>query len=263
MLSKLLKYDLRRMYKFISIFYISTIFFAIVTRILFSLEQTIVIDIMGKISIGCMFSMMASSLINTMMRNWARFKETIYGDESYLTHTLPVTKNSIYQSKFILALINLLTTFIVIIIGLFIVYYTEDRWIIIKNVVNNISGNINISTSLFVITISLVLFLEIFNAIQAGLLGIIIGHKKNNNKILLSVFFGIIIYILSQLFILLVVFMAGLFSKDIMALFTSNSIPDMNIIKIMMISSIIIYIFINLVINIICVRNLNKGVNVE
>lgn len=263
MLSKLLKYDLRRMYKFLGLFYISSIFFAIVTRILFSLEQTIVIDIMGKISIGCMFSMMASSLINTMMRNWTRFKETIYGDESYLTHTLPVTKNSIYQSKFILALINLLTTFIVIIIGLFIAYYTKDRWIMIKDVVNNISGNINISTLLFVITISLILFLEIFNAIQAGLLGIITGYKKNNNKVVFSVLFGIVTYILSQLFILLVIFIAGIFNKDIMALFTSNSIPDINLIKTMMISSVIIYIFINLAINIICVRSLNKGVNVE
>ena len=52
-----------------------------------------------------MFSMVASILINTMMRSWIRFRDSIYKDESYLTHTLPVTKNNIYNSKFLQTLI--------------------------------------------------------------------------------------------------------------------------------------------------------------
>lgn len=263
MLRKLLKYDLKNMNRFLSIFYILSIFFAITTRILFSLEQTVVINVIGQISLGCMFSMMASSLINTMMRNWVRFKETIYGDESYLTHTLPVTKNNIYQSKFILAFINLLTTFIIIIIGIFIAYYTEDRWIMIKDAVNSISGNMNISTLLFVIVILLVLFLELFNGIQSGFLGIINGYKKSNNKLGFSVLFGFITYILSQLFVLIVVYVAGLFNKDMMLLFTSNSILNIDIIRTIMILVVIIYVFITSTLNIICVRNLSKGINVE
>ena len=99
MLNKLLKYDLKYMIKNMSIFYILTIFFAIITRILFSLEQTIIVNILGQISVGCMFAMLVNILINTIMRSWVRFTDSIYKDEAYLTHTLPVTKNDIYNSS--------------------------------------------------------------------------------------------------------------------------------------------------------------------
>ena len=56
-------------------------------------------NIIGEICQGAMFSMMISAIINNLMRMWVRFKQNLYGDESYLTHTLPVTKASIYLSK--------------------------------------------------------------------------------------------------------------------------------------------------------------------
>ena len=93
MLNKLLKYDLKYMIKNMSIFYILTIFFSITTRILFNINQSIIINIIGQISVGCMFSMMVNTLINTVMRSWTRFRDSLYKDEAYLTHTLPFTKN--------------------------------------------------------------------------------------------------------------------------------------------------------------------------
>ena len=105
MLVKLLKYDLKYMVKNMSIFYILAVFFAITTRILFSINQTTIINVISQISVGCMFAMLANILINTMMRSWVRFRDSIYKDEAYLTHTLPVTKNNIYNSKFIQTLV--------------------------------------------------------------------------------------------------------------------------------------------------------------
>ena len=72
MLKKLLKYDMKNMYKFLSVFYILMIVFAILTRVLFSMKQTVIISILSQISVGAMFSMVASSLINVLMRNWIR-----------------------------------------------------------------------------------------------------------------------------------------------------------------------------------------------
>ena len=51
MLNKLLKYDLKYMIKNMSIFYILSIFFAITTRILFNIEQSVIINIIGQISV--------------------------------------------------------------------------------------------------------------------------------------------------------------------------------------------------------------------
>ena len=75
MLNKLLKYDLKYMIKNMSIFYILSIFFALTTRIFFGLEQSVIVKIIGQISLGCMFSMVASALINTIMRSWVRFND--------------------------------------------------------------------------------------------------------------------------------------------------------------------------------------------
>ena len=162
MLNKLLKYDLKYMIKNMSIFYILAIFFSVTTRILFSLNQTVIINIISQISVGCMYAMIANILINTMMRSWIRFRDSIYKDEAYLTHTLPVTKNNIYNSKFIQTLIFFILGFIIIILCLFITYYTKERWLLLKNYINSITVGLNINTVLFVISMLSVIFLEIF-----------------------------------------------------------------------------------------------------
>ena len=183
MLSKLLKYDLKYMIKNMCVFYILSIFFAITTRLLFEVEQSVIINIMGQISVGCMFAMLANILINTMMRSWIRFNNSLYKDESYLTHTLPVTKNDIYNSKLIQTFIFFFIGFIVIIISLFIAYYSKENWQAITNIVKNITIGLNMNTLFFITMFLLVVFLEIFNAIQCGFYGIVLGNRKNNGKI--------------------------------------------------------------------------------
>ena len=263
MLNKLLKYDLKYMLKNMSVFYILTLFFAITTRILFSLNQTIIVNILGQISVGCMFSMLVNILINTMMRSWIRFRDSIYKDESYLTHTLPVTKNDIYNSKFIQTLIFFIVGFLIILLSLFITYYTKDRWIMLKDLISTITTGLEFNTTLFVISLIVIIFLEIFNAIQCGFLGIILGYKRNNSKIGFSVLFGVISYLISQSIVLLLVFIVGLFNSSIMNLFTSNILLDTSSFKLLIILAIIIYLLIIILMSILCKKEFSKGVNIE
>ena len=92
-----------------------------------SIEQSAIIHLIGQISLGCMISMIFNVLINTMMRSWVRFRDSLYKDEAYLTHTLPVTKNELYNSKFIQTLIFYFIGFVVILLSLFIVYYSPNK----------------------------------------------------------------------------------------------------------------------------------------
>ena len=263
MLNKLLKYDLKYMIRNMIIFYILAIFFSILTRILFSLKQTIIVNIIGQITVGCMFSMIASTLINTLMRSWVRFNDSIYKDEAYLTHTLPVTKKNIYDSKFIETLIFFVIGFLVVILSLFIAYYTKDRWIMLKGLIDSITTGLNFNPTLFVVSAIAVIFLEIFNAIQCGFLGLILGHKKNNNKIAYSILFGFIAYIVSQSIVLFLVFVVGLFNPTIMDLFKSNILLDTNSFKLLVLLSIILYLIIIFIMNMLCKYIFNKGVNIE
>ena len=263
MLRKLLKYDLKYMIKNMSVFYILAIFFATTTRIFNSIEQTIIVSVISNISVGCFFAMLANILINTMMRSWIRFRDFIYKDEAYLTHTLPVSKNAIYDSKFFQTLIFFIVSFIVIIIGLFIAYYTKERWILLGEFINSITTGLDFNATLFVISFLTIVFLEIFNAIQCGFLGMILGHKKNNNKMAFSVGFGFAAYLLAQSLVLALIYIVGLFNESIMDLFKNTILLDTGSFKLLVILSIGIYILIITLMNIICKKELNKGVNIE
>ena len=182
MLMKLLKYDLKYMIKNMSVFYILAIFFAITTRLLSLPEQSVMIGILGKISSGCVIAMIANILINVMMRSWVRFRDSLYKDEAYLTHTLPVSKNDLYNSKFIQTFIFFFIGFIISLVTLFIAYYTQDTWSAIKEYINTITTGSNMSVVFFITMFIVVVFLEIFNAIQCGFLGIILGYKRSNER---------------------------------------------------------------------------------
>lgn len=263
MLNKLLKYDLKYMIRNMGIFYILAIFFSITTRIFFSLEETYMIKILGQISVGCMFSMVASILINTLMRSWIRFRDSIYKDEGYLTNTLPVTKNAIYNSKFIQTLMFFVVSFLIMIICLIITYYTKDRWLLLKDYINTITTGLEFNTVLFIINMLAVIFLEVFNAIQCGYLGIILGYQRNNSKIGFSVLFGFIAYLLSQGLVVVLMYIVGLFDKSIMSFFTNDIIVDSSSLKLLFLLAIILYMIIIVLMNLLCKRILNKGINIE
>ncbi len=264
MLNKLLKYDLKYMIKTMIVFYILALFFAVLTRILFEVDQSVIIHLIGQISLGCMISMIFNVLINTMMRSWVRFKDSLYKDESYLTHTLPVTKNDLYNSKFIQTLIFFFIGFIILLISLFIAFYSKETWLTITNYVKTITTGLNMSTTFFITMAIILIFLEVFNAIQCGFLGIILGHKRNNGKIGFSVLYGFIIYLIAQLLVLGLVFIYGLFEPSVMELFKTATISiDVGAFKSLAIVSSILYVIIIISMKLICQRELNKGVNIE
>lgn len=264
MLVKLLKYDFKYMTRNMIVFYLLSIFFSITTRVLNNIDQSIIVNILTKISLGCMIAMIVNIVINTMMRSWIRFRDSLYKDESYLTHTLPVSKNDLYNSKFVLTLLFYIVGFIVILFSLFIAFYSKDNWILLTNYVKNITIGLNMSTIFFVTMFLLVVFLEIFNAIQCGFYGIILGHKKNNGRVAFSVLFGFVSYILSQALVLLLMYIYGLFDSSIMELFKSATVSvDANSFKLLLVISSLLYIVIIFVMSLLCKKSLNKGVNVE
>jgi hypothetical protein len=264
MLNKLLKYDLKYMIRNMCIFYILAIFFAILTRILSSIDQSVIISIIGKITMGCMFSMVASILMNTMLRSWIRFNDSLYKDESYLTHTLPVTKSQLYNSKFLQTLIFFFVGFAMVLLTLFIAYYSKDTWNMIREYIRTITIGLNMSTSLFITMAIVVIFLELFNAIQCGFLGIILGHRENNGKIGFSVLYGFITYLVAQTLVLGLVFAYGFIDPTVMELFKTYTVNiNVDAFKVLAILSSVLYVIIIFSMSIICKKLLNKGVDIE
>lgn len=262
MLKKLLKYDLEWCYKPLLVFYILAIFFSIIVRIVENFEQSLIVLIIDKICCGVVIAMIINILINCFMRNWARFVRNIYKDESYLTHTLPVSKNKIYLSKILTAIITLLTSFIVIIVCLAISTLNKDTWMILKESLEQSAIYFDSSVFSLIFVMIITIFFEFLFMMMSGILGIIIGHRSNNLKIVKSIVIGFVIYIILSSMSLVVLFVAGLLNSDIMSLFNNIEVSS-NALKSMMLVGILVYAIYNLGIYFIGNKFLNKGIDVD
>ena len=196
-------------------------------------------------------------------KNSDNFKQFIYKNESQLTHTLPVTKNDIYDSKFIQSLIFFGIGFCVILLGLFIAYYSKENWEVVKSFVMSLTTGLNINGTLLIIGLLFIVFLEIFNAIQCGFLGMILGYKQNNSKLLLSVCFGFIAYIVSQSLVLLMMFIVALFDEGLMQIFKNTIVMEPSTLKLLVIVTMVIYIVLIFIMNIVSKKVFSKGVDIE
>ena len=262
MLGKLLKYDLKWCFKPLVVFYILAIIFSIITRMIESVDQTLILLIMDKICSGVVIAMLINILINCLMRNWVRLERNIYKDESYLTHTLPVSKNKIYLSKILTAIITLFVSFIIIVICLAIVCLNDITWYSLKLSLEQSAIFLNSSPLSLIIVLIITIFFEFLFMILSGILGIVIGHRSNNMKIVKSILIGMGIYMGLSLFSLAIIYMAGILSPDIMSVFNNIKVSS-NAIKSIMIIGIFVYAIYNLMIYFIGNALLNKGINVD
>ena len=263
MLKKLLKHDLKDIFKGLIVFYSLSLFFAIITRIFLSIEKSFIINIIGQVCSGVTISMIFNILINNLIRLWVRFKQNLYGDESYLIHTLPVTKKELYLSKTITAIITLFTSVLIIGLSLFIAYYSKENIEFIKNLLLPVANTYNSTILKILLAFLFIFFLEFMCVLQAGYTGIIFGHKMNSSKTGFSILFGFITYLIIQLCVLIMIFIAALFNSELMNLFFTNKIIDVNIIKTIIYLAGIIYTLISIINYFINTNLFKKGVNVD
>lgn len=254
MLGKLLKYDLKGILKFLSIFYVITLFFSGLTHFFINIESPYIAFLIGRILSGTLISFFISTLINQLMALWIKlFATGVYKDKSYLTHTLPIRKADIYLSKLLTSIIVSAISVTVIVVTAFIAYYSEERWKLVKQF---LTGEIGKTITILVIF----LFLELINLIQCGYTGIILGHKCNSGKTGLSVLFSFLAYTVSQIIVLLFTAAAALISVDFKALFVSRQVQIPNSVLLTIAAVYLVIIIVNAIINI---KLLEKGVDIE
>ena len=255
MLKKLCKYDLIWINKLMIIYFIISIIISLLARIMGYFNSSSIGNILYLILRGTSISSFATVIINSVIRIWVRFRNSLYKDESYLTHTLPITKNTLYDSKFLSALLSVFISIIVIIISFAIAFLNKDMINIIKIIFNN--------NTFIIISSILTILLEVIYMTTSGILGIVIGYKSSNHKVLKSVFIGITLYFIMQLLILGIVYIVGLFNTPIGSLFNNNyNVLDDSYKSLIIIVNIIYVVFISIM-YFIGKKLFNKGVNVE
>ena len=263
MLGKLLKYEIKSIAKFLAIFYALSLFFGTLTRIFLDVENSLVMNILGQIWRGAAISMMFSILINNLMRMWVRCKQNLYGDESYLTHTLPVKKSALYLAKALTALITLTVSMLVIVLTLFIMFYSKENLELLKGLLLPMVDLYDVNMLAIILAFLFILFLEIANTLQCGFTGIILGHRENHAKVGYSVLYGFVAYMITQGVLVAIVFAIALFNENFMNLFVTNGVIDIQTLKIVVYMTMAVYTLFLIVGYFVNKKLLEKGVNVD
>ena len=160
MLNKLFKYDFKRMSRILVYMYAISIALALITRLVFLGNKIQFVFIIGQILQGFTFSAIANVLVNTFVHILSAFIRNFYKDESYLTHTLPVTKTNLLTSKFLSALLVIFCSVFVCFLSLFIMFYSPEFMASIKLFIQATVANFNMSIGGFIAIIVSLLFIQ-------------------------------------------------------------------------------------------------------
>ncbi|MBQ0084096.1 MAG: hypothetical protein KBS52_04955 [Clostridiales bacterium] len=267
MLGKLFKYDFIFKQKALVIYYILIVLFGAFGRLCGIFEGAI-FSVISKIFIGASISMMFSAVITCVLRSWSRFRINFYKDESYLTHSLPVTPDALFLAKFLSALASLFTSVAASLAGLLICFYSKENFAALKQFISGtftlLAGGADFNLAAFLARGAVLIFCELLVILLFGYIGIVIGQRSQNNKIFLSVVIAICLDFAVQTVNLGVFYLFGkIFAwEEIVNLFTSNTLSLATFNK-LIILSIAVYAAECVILYIIGNSAFKKGVNVE
>ena len=218
MLSKLIKHDLKRSFSWLWILCAITVAVSGLTRLIGLGSGTFFVIVKG-IFAGITTALIANVLIQPFIRFFITFQKDAYGDESYLTHTLPITKDQILFSRYISAFVQLVFALIVTVLSIFILYWTPQlgdnlQQMFIYFTQNFAPGNI-ISFNGLAILLVLLIFLSFVLLTVTGYTSVVIANKCPNKKTLIAVILTIVLMYIQN-------FILGIVSLVICVVFVAD-----------------------------------------
>lgn len=264
MMRKVLKYDLKYMHKVLSVFYVILLAIAFVAGDVRFFNDSYLSDfIRGVLKITTIMLIVATLLMSIWIV-LQRFIKNVYGDESYFTHTLPISREVIYSSKFLAVLIVLFSSTAVSFAAWWLVFYSKsmvkDLEVLMKEA--GVKAYAGTSVAILFLLIFIVFVLQMTYIVQCGHFGIIVGYRADNRKNLKSIIAGLAMYFGVAAIGILLLYIAGLFSTEVAKLFYSSTV-NIKVFRNVLIAMMIYYLVADALIFGICIRLFKKGVNVE
>ena len=261
MLGKLLKKDLKKNMRWMWILFVSLIAVAGITRGFKELGENILFfKILGIFFDSVFYALAVNVILQPFLRNFLNFSKSFYGDESYLTHTLPVTKNQLIISKFLTAVIEIVLGFICLITALLIMFYTPTFFDTLKLLLSTViigKFSIGLVLTLFVILV-IVEFLMFISLIYFS---IVIAYRAKEKRVLKTFLLTTLMAFMSMT-VLSIVMIIVLSINDVQLSSAMLILSSSTFISIML-TGIIVYLAISVLFYFITKREFNKGVNVD
>lgn len=263
MLGKLFKYDfknlLRQMIPFYVVISVIAVFFAISHYLPASGFKSLILDYLFQ---PIMTAVICSVIFNAIIRAWIRYKQNLYGDESYLIHTLPVTKTDIFASKILSSSLIIVLSIAVSLAALLLANASGDLIVRVIDAIDSISALTGTSSVVWGITAAMLILLEIITVMCAGFFGYTVGFRFEDKKLLKGFIFGGLAWGASQAIVLGCMLGTSIFCPATMVFFTNGAV-DTKIIPILMYASGIGYFISAALQYYLASKFLRSGVNVE
>ena len=261
MLSKLLKKDLNRNMRWMWILFVSTIIVAGLTRGCKELGHSIAFfKILGIFFDSVFYSLLVNVILHPFLRNFMNFSRSLYGDESYLTHTLPVTKNQLINSKFITAITEILLGFLTLVISLLIVFYSDTLFptleILLSTLVN---GKISVFWTLLLFI--LLVIVEFLMFISIIFFSIVIAYRSKEKKVLKTFLFTALMSFASITILSIVMIIVLLING--VDISSTTLIMSPTAFMSVLLTGIIVYSIIIILFYFLTKKEFKKGVNVD
>lgn len=237
MLAKLIKYDLKFIYKTLIIFIGLLVISAILLNVTsYDVEYTyengmqvsgiiyppVILQILHTIFFNCVIAFSISLILNSLMRIWYRFKNNFYHDEAYLTHTLPIPRNTLWLAKFLSTIIVLFSVILTFAATFALLSLTSGGNRLLSGLgLNSLFSSTENGQVLYTLLI-LVAFAELLFIALCGMSAVILSHRSSKPSGLRTVLFGFALYLISCLLLLGVIYLWSLFDHDISYLYSST-----------------------------------------
>ena len=215
MLSKLLKYDFKNLYKTLLPIYLITFVITILTVILNNLSYTS--NLFSTLNALMMLSyvvILMVLVVGTFFLNVRDFYLDFATERGYLINTLPVKKSSIITSKFITGLTTMISSLAVVFISFIILIIGNGEWTNFANDIANILEVIKNYVVLLLTLITILMIIAYISGLAICYLSIALGQLKNTNKLGFSFLAYIILYIIYEMYFTFALTFVGMISPD-------------------------------------------------
>lgn len=261
MIAKLMKYDIKKMTRILVYIYACSLGFAGLTRLIQIWDDVQVVAIVGYVFQGITYSAICSVLINTIVHIIMAFINNFYKDESYLTHTLPVSKQQLFLSKYLSSLVVILASVLVSFASLFILLYSKEFMESLKLFITATVSNFNMSIGLFLTMIILIVFSQICAMMSMAFAAIVKGNTYSTNKIRKGLLWFFIFYFGSVICTLILAALVFAVSGNISE-FLATALSQGAFITLLA-TTLVAYLLYSIVFYIWSAKLFSRGVNVD
>ena len=261
MIKKLMKYDLKKMTRILIYIYLVSIAFASLTRLVFIWKDIQAVAILGYALQAVVYSAIGSILVNTFVHILKTFLDGFYKDESYLTHTLPVSKNKLLASKYLSSLITIFASVLVCFVSLFIMFYSKSFVLSLKGFIRATVANFNMSVGLFLFLMVAIIFSQICAIMSMAFWAVVKANTYNHKRVLKGLICFFIYYFASMILTLISIVVVFVVSGSLHEL-TASVLSQKAFVSILVIG-LVLYVIYAIVFYFITRKLFNKGVNVD